>query len=141
MFSVPVKNSTTEEPDANHLGKIQIWAWVIVFAWNCARKLEDFILKTYWSPKILTLQERADIKKMFEDDAEEDERFIASDSESEAEETPSSNSNSDSEEEVIVKKRKVTTRGGRGKGGDDNEKLSKGKICQCVVRTKEFSDP
>ena len=58
------------------------------------------------------LQERADIKKMFEDDAEEDERFVNDDSESEAQSTASESDKSESEEEVI-KKRKVTTRGRR----------------------------
>ena len=61
---------------------------------------------------VLFLQERADIKKMFEDDAEEDERFVNDDSESEAQSTASESDKSESEEEVI-KKRKVTTRGRR----------------------------
>jgi len=61
---------------------------------------------------LLKAKERADIKKMFEDDAEEDERFVNDDSESEAQSTASESDKSESEEEVI-KKRKVTTRGRR----------------------------
>merc|ERR1719509_288055 len=60
---------------------------------------------------------------MFEDDAEELEQFIASDSESDAKSTGSEPTNSDSEEEVIVKKRKVTTRKTREETKED---LSKG---------------
>ena len=56
---------------------------------------------------------------MFEDDAEEDEKFIASESESEAKSTGSEPTNSDSEEEVIVKKRKVTTRKTREENKED----------------------
>ena len=62
---------------------------------------------------------------MFEDDAEELEQFIASDSEEEAKSTGSEPTNSDSEEEVIVKKRKVTTRKTREETKED---LSKGII-------------
>ena len=62
---------------------------------------------------------------MFEDDAEELEQFIASDSESDAKSTGSEPTNSDSEEEVIVKKRKVTTRKTREETKED---LSKGII-------------
>ena len=56
---------------------------------------------------------------MFEDDAEELEQFIASDSEEEAKSTGSEPTNSDSEEEVIVKKRKVTTRKTREENKED----------------------
>jgi len=68
---------------------------------------------------LLKAKERADIKRMFEDDAEELEQFIASDSESEAKSTGSEPSNSDSDEEVIVKKRKVTTRKTREENKED----------------------
>ena len=77
----------------------------------------------YSTSFFLIPQERADIKRMFEDDAEELEQFIASDSESEAKSTGSEPSNSDSDEEVIVKKRKVTTRKTREETKED---LSKG---------------
>merc|ERR1719412_3130144 len=71
-------------------------------------------LSRVWNHPYILLQakERADIKKMFEDDAEEDERFVNDDSESEAQSTASESDKSESEEEVI-KKRKVTTRGRR----------------------------
>merc|ERR1719483_695292 len=59
---------------------------------------------------LLKAKERQDIKRMFADDAEEDEQFVNDDTESEAKSTESEPSNSDSEEEVIVKKRKVVTR-------------------------------
>merc|ERR1719148_493625 len=48
---------------------------------------------------LLKAKERQDIKRMFADDAEEDEQFVNDDSESEAKSTESEPSNSDSEEE------------------------------------------
>merc|ERR1712223_756889 len=74
---------------------------------------------------LLKAKERADIKKMFEDDAEEDERFIADDSLSESEAKSTSEGGSDSEEEVIHK-RKVTTRGGRKERKKSDDDLVKG---------------
>ena len=72
---------------------------------------------------LLKAKEKADIARVLQEDAEEDEQFINDDDEeSEAKSTGSDNSEESGSDVEEVKRRKITTRGGRG----DSDKLVAG---------------